>query len=61
MGFIGLKVTESKQVAKPEFFSFEESKEERREEAINKLERPSKELFSLTPQRKSNLEKMLGI
>ncbi len=61
MGFIGLKVTESKQVAKPELFSFQESKEERREEPTNKLERPSKELFSLTPHKKSNLEKMLGI
>ena len=62
MGFIGLKVTESRQVAGPNMFSFEEEKELART-TKEELEIPSKRLFDLnTPKpKKSNIEKFMRI
>ncbi len=62
MGFVGLKVTESRQVAGPTMFSFEEEKEslEITREELGK-QRPK--LFELdTPKpKKSNIEKLMGV
>ncbi len=61
MGLVGLKITESRQVAGPTMFSFEEEKEA--EITKEEFRKPSKKLFELeTPtQKKSTIEKLMGI
>ncbi len=62
MGFVGLKVTESRQVAGPTMFSFEEEEKSKRTKK-EELEIPSKNLFDLNKPKpeKSNIEKLMRI